>query len=232
MNLRDQIGAERLPPFRASMQPAGLIRWLLVSQCALAEAVGLELTLRDLGAPTDEGDVQESSEPYFGAGVGGRPQSAQVAQQQQQQYQAPPSPRASDRAPFGTDEQQQLGSPSPRYAAYGAPPPSSGGGGGNFSADRLAHEASMAGALAARARNQGSLVLGGDPGESPRQHARPPPSRGGLPWEMGNAAPPPPPSSGGYYDARPDTAASQGSQAMMEAARIRQKMNQGSGIFG
>lgn len=65
MNLRDQIGADRLPPLRLSSQPAALISWLLSAQCIISEAVGMPMTPHDWGAPID---VSGGETTYFGSG--------------------------------------------------------------------------------------------------------------------------------------------------------------------
>jgi len=237
LNLRDQIGADRLLPLRVSSQPPGLIRWLLIAQCTICEALGMQLSLRDWGAPTEDGDVVEV-EGYFG-GRGARPPPSRgepapppFAMQQQQApppMMAPPpydvtdeggmpSPRMQMRAPppYGQDEPAV----SPRGRAM--PPPTPPGG---FSAERSAHEEAIMGAHAAKRRNEGSFALGdGWQGSTPRQSTA---------ADYGRAAPPSRgmDQSGGYApraDERPSTGSS---MASVEASRIRAK-NQGSSIFG
>ena len=180
-----------------SSQPPGLIRWLLVAQCTIAEAVGLRLTMRDWGAPTEEGDEQDDTGYFVGGAApvrGSTPASM------------PPAMRA---PPVG---ESLGGAPPPQYGG-GAPPPP------QYGADRMAHEDSMAGALAARARNEGTFSLGGEGWGTPEPMA-PPRARA--------------PHGDGYrYDerqneGRPTTA---GSIASSEADRIRRK-NQGSFSFG
>lgn len=63
MNLRDQIGVDRLPALRLSSQPTALISWLLVAQCIICEALGMPMTPQDWGAPID---VSEGETTYFG----------------------------------------------------------------------------------------------------------------------------------------------------------------------
>jgi hypothetical protein len=236
-----------------SSQPPGLIRWLLLAQCTIGEAAGLQLTLRDWGAPTEAGEEQAGSEPYFGASAS-RPTTASgrgaapPVHAPPPSYGAPPPADISDGYDampppgFAPVPPPVDGAPSPR--GYGGPPPQS----ASWGSERQAHEDSMAGARAARMRNEGSFKLGdGGWGESAPPSARGVPSR--APWEgagglpgMGGPIPgmayEAPPSRGGYGGGggggggfepeRPGTASS---MASLEAARIRKK-NEGSNIFG
>lgn len=85
MNLRDQIGADRLPALRLSAQPAALINWLLIAQCTICEAVGVTMTPQDWGAPID---VSEGETTYFG---GITPRSQPTSQEPVAQLQRAPS---------------------------------------------------------------------------------------------------------------------------------------------
>ena len=203
LNLRDQIGADRLLPLRPSSQPPGLIRWLLIAQCTIGEACGLSLTLKDWGAPTEEGDVVE--EGCFGVGQA----PSRVA-----------TPMARQQAPFAQYDISDAVPPAPVATPPVATP--------SYGAERMAHEDSMAGARVARARNAGSFAFGDDPAPQQRAQApRAPPS--GMPWEADAAPPqrfaPPPPQ---HVEERPGTASS---VSMDEAWRNKIK-NQGSSIFG
>lgn len=53
LNLRDLVGAERLALLRAGGGRDQLICWLLASQVAIANSLGLELTVASFGAPAD-----------------------------------------------------------------------------------------------------------------------------------------------------------------------------------
>ena len=153
MNLRDQISAERLPALQMSAQPAAIIHWLLTAQVIIGEAVGLQLTLVDWGMPKDE----VSDEPYFGTPRGGGTP---------RQSSAPPPP-----PPFATElPPPPVGMPGMEAFAYGgmdayappqvAPPQTAESRGGDL---QSAHEEAVANARMTKLRNQGSLVLGGDP---------------------------------------------------------------------
>jgi len=55
MNLRDAIGAERLPALRAAGSLEEVTFWIIDVQCMLAKAVGVEITPNDLGLPSGYG---------------------------------------------------------------------------------------------------------------------------------------------------------------------------------
>ena len=232
MNLRDQIGADRLMPLRLSSQPDALIRWLLVAQISLCEAVGIQLTMRELGAPKEDIEMEPGS--YFGPKHGqdsSRPPTADPLPYPQRepppyapmqptvpQYGQPPA------APYGLDPPPSSG------RSQAKPQPTPNYGMGIVAQGMHAHDDAVAGAKAARLRNEGSFTLGGDP------------------VDIGDAYPPSshqyraaPPAQQQYRpmsaQARPDTAASYTSNmsASDESAlgfeRNRAK-NQGSFTFG
>ena len=234
--------ADRLLPLRVTSQPAGLIRWLLIAQCTIGEAVGVSLTLKDWGAPTEEG-VETEAEPYFGANQPSRPGTAQQ------------QPETVAMAMGGGGGPPMGGGAPPQYTGGETPRRE-----GSYAAHNAAHDDAMAGARAARARNEGSLSFGWDGPAPPSSNVTggrgrgggPPAARLGAPWEQGGTVGsliggtprvPPPfdvsddsrPRPSSYAEWRPDTAASAASDVhsmtSMEAARIRAK-NQGSNIFG
>ena len=88
LNLRDQIGADRLQPLRVASQPAGLIRWMLVAQSTICEAVGVPVTMTEWGAPNDDGDDREGE---LGAYFGG---AAQISAVGRSGARPPPTPTA------------------------------------------------------------------------------------------------------------------------------------------
>ena len=100
LNLRDQIGEARLMPLRTSAQPASLIRWQLVAQCSLCEAVGLDFSLKDFGAPTEIGEAEEQN-VYFGAhDKGSRPPTRSAPEPLSAPFATmPPPPPAAPAAP-------------------------------------------------------------------------------------------------------------------------------------
>jgi len=51
MNLRDLVGADKLPRFSPGMQDEQMIAWLLEAQIIVAAWCGVTLTVADLGAP-------------------------------------------------------------------------------------------------------------------------------------------------------------------------------------
>jgi len=53
MNLRDLIGAERLPALSAAGAKEEVIVWIIDVQCMLAKATGLDITPAHLGVPAD-----------------------------------------------------------------------------------------------------------------------------------------------------------------------------------
>lgn len=57
MNLRDTIGAERLPPLRTMSQPETLMRWIIDVQVMLCKAVGIPDSDSDFGVPKEDGDA-------------------------------------------------------------------------------------------------------------------------------------------------------------------------------
>ena len=119
MNLRDQVGANRLPPLRLSAQPPEIIRWMLVAQCAIAEAAGIDLTLADWGAPKEVIEDQ-APEPYFGpkTGEGYQPPARQAPPP------TPPAPYAT--IPTAMPRMPPVPPlPSAPYAYLAEPPPPS-----------------------------------------------------------------------------------------------------------
>ena len=246
MNVRDQIGADRLLPLRMSSQPPDLIRWILVAQSTICEAVlGCEVSMAAWGAPKDFGGPEEA-EPYFGGkpGEGYRPPTRDAA---------PPGP------PFG------MLPPAPPNAAYGLEPPMMPPYGYDEGLARAppqrpppqhqvpqspaamsahegagrAHDEVVAAARAARARNEGSLRLNdaSDVRDDFGMMRAPPPSRGRssmgpLGGEMG-------PPVGGYQhyaeaEQRPGSSASMqaSDESAAAGARIKAKNQGGSFVFG
>jgi len=67
MNLRDMIGAERLPPLRAAGSLEEVTSWIIDVQCMLAKAVGMDISPEALGQPSDFGMAE--------AGLMGGPQA-------------------------------------------------------------------------------------------------------------------------------------------------------------
>ena len=51
MNMRDLVGASKLPRFSPGMQDEQMVAWLLEAQIIVANACGFSLTVADLGAP-------------------------------------------------------------------------------------------------------------------------------------------------------------------------------------
>lgn len=229
MNLRDSIGADRLMPLTMTSQPEKIIRWILNAQCTLCEAVGLpEVTLAAWGAPATLAEAEEQS-VYFGAT---QPRAARPPTREG----LPPVPQ---QAPYATmpdlPELVHAGMyvPPPSPFAYEgrarppAAPPAPPTPRGDFD-PRLAeaHDDAIAGARAARLRNQGSLVFGGGNWDSAPTSA-PPSARGrGAPV-------------GGYQhysepEQRPGSAVSM--QASEDASSQRQRFkargNAGSFVFG
>lgn len=139
LNLRDHVGAARAPPLRPGGGRDLLITWLLEVQVALANSVGLGLTLASFGAPADlweDQPVEPMFAPRHNNGGGDAPSSG---------YNNPPqAPQLREREPppYGRDDDVQ----SQRSDRRPMTP----------------HEDAAAGALAARRRNEGSLSLAGD----------------------------------------------------------------------
>jgi hypothetical protein len=71
MNLRDLIGAQKLPPLRTTSQPETMIQWILDVQLMLCAAVGIPEDACDFGGPKNE----DAGVPYFGPTPGARPSS-------------------------------------------------------------------------------------------------------------------------------------------------------------
>ena len=217
MNLRDQIGADRLPNLRLTAQPAALIQWLLNAEVSMCEALGIPLTMKDLGAPKDDAMLETG---YFGGDDGSRPSTARSS------VSAPPPPMAMDQSPRASVPTD--GFKDPGLVAQGM----------------SNHDDAVAVARAAALRNKGSTwdLLGGgadalDISDAPPPRAAPPPQYEAPPPQYHVAmsprmspAPPAPvmaqfrPASA----ARPTTA-SEESQMGYERARAR---NQGSFVFG
>ena len=59
MDLRDIVGADRLPPLRAAGSVEEVCTWILEVQSMIAKSAGLELTPVDFGLPPNFGLVDE-----------------------------------------------------------------------------------------------------------------------------------------------------------------------------
>ena len=68
--MRDQIGADRLPPVPHDSE--AIIMWLLETQVAISRIVGPELSVFDFGFPKHG---LPTTEGYFGAGAPSPPQA-------------------------------------------------------------------------------------------------------------------------------------------------------------
>jgi len=63
MNLRDVVGADRLPRLSPAAADDSIILWLLQAQCTVASASGQQLSLADLGVPKGAFDDVLASRP-------------------------------------------------------------------------------------------------------------------------------------------------------------------------
>jgi hypothetical protein len=160
MNLRDKLGADLLPPLRTSGQDAATIHWLLNAQIAVANAAGVEMSLRSCGMPKDlENDASNGSmSAVFGSRPGTPRAEPPPGMPPVPQSSMPPPPVV--HAPYGYDEGYAPVAPTP-----GPPLPQAvtGRSDAGFGGHLTAHDEVNALARAARQRNQGTLSLGGDP---------------------------------------------------------------------
>lgn len=162
MNLRDAIGADRLPPLTASGSVEVLTCWIIDVQCMLAQAIGLQITAADLGKPANYGvsDTGFMGGPQAPKGVGTdrgvpefnvQPNDAAMAQAAATKAK---NQRGSNIFGGGDDDptmpKQQRQPMQPLQQA-----------GPNDMASMAAYEAAMDQAAATRARNQrGSNIFG------------------------------------------------------------------------
>ena len=59
MDLRDLVGADRLPPLCSTGSVESVTRWIMETQCAIARAAGLgEMTPEAFGLPSGYGDME------------------------------------------------------------------------------------------------------------------------------------------------------------------------------
>lgn len=161
MNLQDAIGAERLPPLRAAGSVEEVISWIIDVQCTLSGAMGIQLTPRELGVPSD---YSMSEGGLLGGGLQAQPQA------QAPRAEMPYPEHAAMAEAAQTKARNQRGSnifggnddPSPRgYAQQRQPMQQFAQADPNEAAARAAYEAAMDQAAATRARNQrGSAIFG------------------------------------------------------------------------
>jgi len=98
---RDNIGAERLPPFSAAQGPDQMIFWLLSVQCMVAQSEGLQLTPADFGAPDDlveGGAAPPARNPYAMASPFGTEVDVKAAPQRQPMNAMPNGTELNERA--------------------------------------------------------------------------------------------------------------------------------------
>merc|ERR1719482_2522506 len=155
MNLRDSIGADRLPPLRAASGIEEVTSWIIDVQCMLAHAVGVEISPAELGLPSDYGTLE--------AGLMGGPQQGGRPQMLQPEFDAPPTHAAMSEA-AATKAKNQRGSnifggddapaPPKAYQQQRQPMQALNQGGPNDVAAMAAYTAAMDQAAATRARNQ------------------------------------------------------------------------------
>ena len=165
MNLRDLVGADRLPPLTAAGAKEDVLSWIIDVQCMLARSTGLEVTPTDLGVPRDfsmgEAGMMGGGGGGGGQGGGGGRQEPFSQQQDGDQYAAMHEAAAhkarNQRGSniFGGDEERAPKQyQQPRQPMQELVEPSSG-------AAMAAYGAAMEQAAATRARNQrGSNIFG------------------------------------------------------------------------
>ena len=87
-DLRDLVGAAKLPPLRPAAQFEEVTHWIIEVQCAIARSAGIELTPTALGMPASFGyqddemlnPVQQKQHGGFGASVPPREPMADLTQ--------------------------------------------------------------------------------------------------------------------------------------------------------
>jgi len=72
MDLRDLVGADRLPPLRPSSSVEEVTSWILDVQCGIAKSAGLDLSPQALGKPAGFG-VDDSEDLFHSATKGSTP---------------------------------------------------------------------------------------------------------------------------------------------------------------
>lgn len=77
MNLRDIVGAARLPPMQNSISTDAMISWIIQVQVMLLGVTGVECTPDDFGVPKEFGQVEQA---YFGHSAPGPPVSGPPAE--------------------------------------------------------------------------------------------------------------------------------------------------------
>ena len=206
MNIRDAVGADRLPPLTAAGSTENLTCWILDVECMLAQAVlGLQITPIDLGQPANYG----VSDAFMGGPNGsltGGPKgfgtdralpefNAESTQAAMSQAAATKAKNQRGSNIFGGDDE-------PRFGTERALP--------EFNAEST--HAAMSQAAATKVKNQrGSNIFGGDDERAmPKQQQRQPMQ----PMQTTNA----------------DMAAYEA--AMDQAAATRARNQRGSDIFG
>jgi len=162
MNLRDTIGAERLPPLRAAGSIEEVTSWIIDVQCmAYKAASGIDITPEELGQPSDFG--------MGDAGLMGGQQAQVGGRQNHPEFDAQPTHDAMAEAAatkaknqrgsniFGGDDERMA----PKAYQQRQPMQQIGQGGPNDMAAAAAYTAAMDQAAATRARNQrGSNIFG------------------------------------------------------------------------
>ena len=101
MNMRDLVGAAKLPRFSPGMQDEQMVAWLLEAQTIVANACGFSLTVADLGAPKGGDGVGAFLTHLQNAPSPAQPPPPQFQQQPQYQQQPPPQARQPPPQPQG-----------------------------------------------------------------------------------------------------------------------------------
>jgi len=104
MNLRDLVGAQRLPRFSPGFPEEQIVAWILEAQIIVAAASGVCITVADLGAPKG------------GDGVGAFLAHLNTAPQQQRSPGPPPSQQTQQEQFFQQQQQPQQPQRQPQQA--------------------------------------------------------------------------------------------------------------------